>query len=146
MSMLIDTPGTLRPMLRLTMPVLAEQMLHLLVGFTDMWLTGNLLGDEAYVAAMTLMIYALWLIANLFAFVALGATAMTARFVGAGDQPLANRVMNQSITTGLIWTALVMVVACRWSASSSPSWASKARPPPRPQHTSPSSSACCRRS
>ena len=38
---LIDSPGTLRPMLRLTMPVLAEQMLHLLVGFTDMWLTGN---------------------------------------------------------------------------------------------------------
>ena len=84
-SMLIESPGTLRPMLRLTMPVLAEQMLHLLVGFTDMWLTGNLLTDDAYVAAMSLMIYALWLIANLFAFVALGATAMTARFVGAGD-------------------------------------------------------------
>src|SRR3990172_7692540 len=111
MSMLIDTPGTLRPMLRLTMPVLAEQLLHLLVGFTDMWLTGNLLGDEAYVAAMALMIYALWLIANMFAFVALGATAMTARFVGAGDQPLANRVMNQSITTGAIWTALLMLVS-----------------------------------
>ena len=109
-SMLIDSPGTFRPMLRLTMPVLAEQMLHLLVGFTDMWLTGNLLGDDAYVAAMSLMIYALWLIANLFAFVALGATAMTARFVGAGDFPLANRVMNQSITTGAIWTAILMVV------------------------------------
>jgi putative MATE family efflux protein len=109
MSMLIDTPGTLRPMLRLTMPVLAEQMLHLLVGFTDMWLTGNLLGDDAYVAAMSLMIYMLWLIANLFSFVALGATAMTARFVGAGDAPLANRVMNQSITTGAIWTAFLMV-------------------------------------
>ena len=109
MSMLIDTPGTLRPMLRLTMPVLAEQVLHLLVGFTDMWLTGNLLGDDAYIAAMSLMIYALWLIANLFSFVALGATAMTARFVGAGEGPLANRVMNQSITTGAIWTAFLMV-------------------------------------
>ena len=109
MSMLIDTPGTLRPMLRLTMPVLAEQVLHLLVGFTDMWLTGNLLGNDAYVAAMALMIYALWLTANLFAFVSLGATAMTARFIGAGDQPLANRVMNQSITTGVVWTAILMV-------------------------------------
>src|SRR3990172_1168148 len=111
MSMLIDTPGTLRPMLRLTMPVLAEQVLHLLVGFTDMWLTGNLLGDDAYVAAMALMIYALWLIANLFAFVSLGATAMTARFVGAGDRALANRVMNQSITAGAIWTAILMLVS-----------------------------------
>lgn len=109
MSMLIDSPGTLRPVLRLTMPVLAEQVLHLLVGFTDMWLTGNLLTDDAYIAAMSLMMYTLWLIANLFAFVSLGATAMTARFVGAGDQPLANRVMNQSITAGVLWTALLMV-------------------------------------
>src|SRR3972149_10363839 len=98
MSMLIDTPGTLRPMLRLSMPVLAEQVLHLLVGFTDMWLTGNLLGDEAYVAAMALVIYSLWLVANVFAFVALGATAMTARFVGAGGQPLAHPVVNQAST------------------------------------------------
>ena len=67
--MLLDTPGTLRPMLRLSMPVLAEQVLHLLVGFTDMWLTGNLLGDDAYVAAMALMIYALWLIAESIRFV-----------------------------------------------------------------------------
>lgn len=108
-SMLIESPGTLRPMLRLTMPVLAEQVLHLFVGFTDMWLTGNLLEDDAYIAAMALMIYAIWLIANLFAFVALGATAMTARFVGAGDSTLANRVMNQSITSGAIWTAILMV-------------------------------------
>lgn len=106
--MLIETPGTLRPMLRLTAPVLAEQMLHLLVGFTDMWLTGNLLRDDAYIAAMSLMIYVLWLIANLFAFVALGATAMTARFVGAGDMPLANRVMNQSVSAGAIWSAFLM--------------------------------------
>ena len=97
---LIDAPGTFRPMLRLTMPVLLEQVLHLFVGFTDLWLTGNFLPGEAYVAAMTLMIYALWLVGNVFGFVALGSTAMTARFVGAGDRELANRVMNQSIVTG----------------------------------------------
>jgi putative MATE family efflux protein len=109
MSMLIDSPGTLRPMLRLTMPVLAEQLLHMLVGFTDMWLTGNLLTGDAYIAAMSLMMYALWLIANLFAFVSLGATAMTARFTGAKDHHLANRVMNQSITAGIFWTAFLML-------------------------------------
>ncbi len=110
MSMLIDSPGTFRPMLRLSLPVLAEQLLHLLVGFTDMWLTGNLLRADAYVAAMALMIYSLWMIANLFAFVSLGATAMTARFVGAGDQSLANRVMNQSITTGALWSVVLMII------------------------------------
>jgi putative MATE family efflux protein len=109
MSLLIDSPGTLRPMLRLTMPVLAEQVLHMLVGFTDMWLTGNLLTGDAYIAAMSLMMYALWLIANLFAFISLGATAMTARFTGAKDHALANRVMNQSITAGIVWTALLML-------------------------------------
>jgi putative MATE family efflux protein len=98
-------------MLRLTAPVLIEQILHLLVGFTDLWLTGNFLPGEAYVAAMTLMIYALWLVGNVFGFVALGSTAMTARFVGAGNRELANRVMNQSIVTGLAWALVLMAVA-----------------------------------
>ena len=40
---LVDRPGTFRPMLWLTLPVLVEQMLHVLVGFTDLWLTGNYL-------------------------------------------------------------------------------------------------------
>jgi putative MATE family efflux protein len=107
---LIDAPGTLRPMLRLTLPVLLEQVLHLLVGFVDLWLTGNFLPGEAYIAAMTLMIYALWLVGNVFSFVALGSTAMTARFVGAGNRELANRVMNQSIVAGTAWAMLLMAV------------------------------------
>jgi len=98
-------------MLWLTLPVLVEQILHLLVGFTDLWLTGNFLPGEAYVAAMTLMIYALWLVGNVFGVVALGSTAMIARFVGARDQEMANRVMNQSIITGLVWALLLMAVA-----------------------------------
>lgn len=97
-------------MLWLTLPVLLEQILHILVGFTDLWLTGNFLPGEAYVAAMTLMIYALWLVGNLFGFVALGSTAMIARFVGARDQEMANRVMNQSIVTGVVWAILLMAV------------------------------------
>jgi len=105
---LIDTPGTLRPMIRLTAPVLAEQMLHLLVGFVDLWLTGNFLIDAAYVSAMTLVIYSLWLIVSLQSFVAIGSTAMTARFVGAADRPAVNRVMNQSITAGIFWAGLLM--------------------------------------
>lgn len=108
---LIEAPGTLRPMLWLTLPVLVEQMLHLLVGFVDLWLTGNFLPGEAYVAAMTLMIYALWLIGNVFGFVALGSTAMIARFVGARNRDLANQVMNQSITSGLVWAGLLMAAA-----------------------------------
>lgn len=97
-------------MLWLTLPVLVEQILHILVGFTDLWLTGNYLQEEAYVAAMTLMIYALWLVGNVFGFVALGSTAMIARFAGARDHTMVNRVMNQSITSGLIWSVALIVV------------------------------------
>src|SRR4029079_5312176 len=108
---LVDRPGPFRPMLWLTLPVLVEQLLHTLVGFTDLWLTGNFLPGEAYVAAMTLMIYALWLVGNVFGVVALGSTAMIARFVGARDHAMANRVMNQSILTGLVGALLLMAVA-----------------------------------
>ncbi len=106
----VDAPGTFRPMLWLTLPVLVEQILHLLVGFTDLWLTGNYLQDEAYVAAMTLMIYALWLVGNVFGFVALGSTALVARFAGARDHAMANRVMNQSIVSGLIWSLMLIAI------------------------------------
>jgi putative MATE family efflux protein len=111
MNRFVQTPGTLRPMLALTAPVLVEQMLHLFVGLVDMWLTGNLLTNEAYVAAMTLVIYSLWLIGNLFSFIAVGSTALAARFTGAGDRVMANRVTNQSITAGVFWSAAVMAVA-----------------------------------
>src|SRR4029079_18303185 len=108
---LVDRPGPFRPMLWLTLPVLVEQLLHTLVGFTDLWLTGNFLPGEAYVAAMTLMIYALWLIGNVFGVVAFGSAAMIARFVGARDHEMENRVMNQSILTGLLWALALMAVA-----------------------------------
>jgi putative MATE family efflux protein len=106
----VDAPGTFRPMMWLTLPVLVEQMLHLLVGFTDLWLTGNYLQEEAYVAAMTLMIYALWLVGNMFGFVALGSTALVARFAGGRDHAMVNRVMNQSITSGFIWSLLLIAI------------------------------------
>src|SRR4029079_3165109 len=103
-------------MVWLTAPVLAEQTLHLLVGLSDLWLAGNVVkvtSDErvAYVAAMTLMIYALWLVGNVFSVVAVGSTAMIARFVCAVYHHLRNRVMNQSITTGLALSGLLMAVA-----------------------------------
>ncbi|TWT99955.1 Multidrug resistance protein MdtK [Botrimarina colliarenosi] len=96
--------------MRLSLPVLAEQVLHLLVGLSDLALTGRLLEGTEYVAGMTLVIYLLWLVGTLFAFIATGATPLTARFTGAGQPEMANRVMNQSITVGLAWTVVLMLV------------------------------------
>ena len=68
-------------MLRLAWPVLVEQLLVMMVGLVDLWLTGNYL-QRPHLAAIGLMSYVLWLIPSIFGIVAIGATALTARFVG----------------------------------------------------------------
>jgi putative MATE family efflux protein len=102
----IDSPGTLRPMLRLALPVLGEQFLATLVMYSDTILAGHYL-DEAALAAMALLAYFMWLLTGLFAFVAIGSLAMTARFVGGRDLEMARRVTNQSLTAGLVLSGLI---------------------------------------
>jgi len=89
-----------RPLLVLAWPVLIEQVLSMLVGYTDWMLTGwNLPGAE-YQAAMGLMAYMLWLVPSMFAAVSIGATALIARSVGAGDSETAVKGMHQALLTG----------------------------------------------
>ncbi|MEX0936986.1 MAG: MATE family efflux transporter [Pirellulales bacterium] len=102
--------GNLRPLVRLVWPVLIENTLHLLVQYVDLWLTGNYLRDEAYLAAVTLMVYVMWFVFNLFALVAQGATAVIARYVGAGNYRQASRAANQAITIGLVWSMALVVI------------------------------------
>jgi putative MATE family efflux protein len=106
-SKIISTPGIWRPLAYLAGPVLAEQLLALLVGLVDTWLTGHFVPGEAPMAAIGLMAYVMWLLPSLFASVAIGATAMVARFVGAGDVPLAGRITNQSFLCGVIFAAVI---------------------------------------
>ena len=70
MNSLVHTPGTLRPMLRLALPVLLEQFLAMLVVFSDTALAGRYLG-EAPLAAMMVLAYVMWLVPSLFALVAI---------------------------------------------------------------------------
>ena len=88
-------------MLRLAIPVLVEQSLHVLVSISDMVLTGQYF-DQSHLAAVNLMSYLLWLITDLFLSVGIGSTALTARFTGSGDLPLAQRVTNQSLLVGMV--------------------------------------------
>lgn len=99
---LTDEPGTLKPLLWLAAPVLAEQLLHMLMGQSDRWLTGHYLGEPAYLAAVNSIVYLLWLLTEVFVFLAIGSMAMIARFVGAGDRETAQRVANQSILGGAV--------------------------------------------
>ncbi|MBM4005251.1 MAG: MATE family efflux transporter [Planctomycetes bacterium] len=98
--------GTWRPLLRLAMPVMAEEFLNLLVGYTDWWLTGKFLGTTEHQAAMGLIAYVLWLLPSMFSAAVIGATALIARLVGAGDLPGARRVMHQAFLVGAVLAAL----------------------------------------
>ena len=102
-------------MLRLSLPVLAEQLLNMLVGFADTWLAGNLLVGEQYLAAMTLNAYLLWLLGSIVAVVSIGTTALTARFVGAGSHGAASHALNQSLVLGVALGATLVVLGFLWA-------------------------------
>lgn len=109
MNKLVSSSNTIRPMLGLAMPVLAEESLTMLVGYTDWWLAGHFLVGPEYKAAMGLMSYVLWLLPSMFAAVAIGATAMIARFAGAGDREAARRVAHQAVLMGSAVMVVVIV-------------------------------------
>jgi putative MATE family efflux protein len=95
---------------RLALPVLAEEILNLLVGYTDWWLAGHFLKTADHQAAMGLVAYLTWLLPSLFATLVIGSTAMVSRFVGARQSDDALRVVNQAMFLGsLLALALVVV-------------------------------------
>ena len=100
-------------MLRLALPALAEEFLVLAVTWTDWWLTGHFFqaDGDATKTAMSMMGYLMWLIPSLFAAVAIGATALVARNVGAGDLKMANHAANQSFVVGAGVAAVLFSLA-----------------------------------
>jgi len=109
----IASTSTFRSMARLAIPALAEECLVLAVTWTDWWLAGHYFqaDGDATKAAMGMMGYVMWLVPSLFAAVAIGATAMVARNVGAGDSRQANRAANQAFIIGAGIAALMFIFA-----------------------------------
>ena len=97
-------------MLVLALPVLAEESLNLLVGYTDFFLAGRLLPGEEPKAAMGLIAYVMWLLPSLFSFVSIGATALVARFVGARDFRQATHATTQALLLGIGLAVLGIVL------------------------------------
>jgi len=93
--------GTFRAMLVLALPVLAEESLNLLVGYTDFFLAGRFLPGESPLAAMGLMAYFMWLLPSLFSFIGIGALAVVARMVGAGQRREAAHATRQALLIGI---------------------------------------------
>jgi putative MATE family efflux protein len=98
--------GPWRALFTLALPVMAEELANLLVGYTDWYLTGRFLPGDAPKAAMGLVAYALWLLPSLFSAAGIGAQAITARYVGAGNRRLASHATNQALLLGAIFAGL----------------------------------------
>ena len=118
-SLAADRRPPWRVVLVLAWPVLVQQFLILSVGLYDQFLAGsNSPADPnkhiGYQAAQTTANYIAWSIYSLSALVAVGGTALVARFVGAGDRASAVRTTNQSILLavvfGAVFTPVVMAV------------------------------------
>ncbi|MEM9700871.1 MAG: MATE family efflux transporter [Planctomycetota bacterium] len=94
----------LRPLhaavLALAWPVLGEQILGFCVGLFDTWLSGRI--SPGATAAVGLAAYVAWLATMLFGVVSVGATAIVARYWGAGEEANANAVANRTLSLGLI--------------------------------------------
>ncbi len=97
-----------RAMWTLALPVMAEELANLLVGYTDWYLAGKYLPGESPKAAMSLVAYFLWILPTLFSTVAIGALAVTARYVGAGNRQIASRVVNQALLLGSLMATVAV--------------------------------------
>jgi putative MATE family efflux protein len=90
----------------LAWPAWGQQFLILLVGLSDRYLAGNLeVADpenlSAYQAAQTTGNYLAWFISSYTVLVSVGATALVAHCVGAGDWKTAVRATHQSVLLAL---------------------------------------------
>ena len=97
-------------MIRLALPVFLEESVTLMVGWTDWWLTGHFLQTDAHKAAMNLMGYTMWLMPSMFATVAIGTTAIVARFVGQREMQRANMAANQAFVLGIALAAILFFI------------------------------------
>jgi putative MATE family efflux protein len=109
---IVDSSSNLRPMMRMAIPALAEETLVLMVTWTDWLLASRYFAEDgdATKAAMGLMAYLMWLIPSMFSVVAIGATALIARWVGAGDFEAAKKVANQAYLVASIVSLSLMVL------------------------------------
>jgi putative MATE family efflux protein len=101
----------LRELLWLSLPIVAENLLHMTVGLTDVWLASHLRTDAAAAtAAVGSVSYILWLIGLIAGAIGTGSTAIIARAIGAKHQSLANSVCGQSVTASILLGGMLAAI------------------------------------
>ena len=103
----------------LALPAVGEQLLNTAVGLTDQFLVGHLdpavgaaLGyDRAMaIASVGLSNMVVWITTTLFMTVAVGATALVARRIGAGDEERAELALQQALILSIVVGVAGMLV------------------------------------
>ncbi|QDU64208.1 Multidrug resistance protein MdtK [Planctomycetes bacterium Pan216] len=105
-----DPKASSRLIWALSIPVLAQNLLGMFVGWSDTILTGRLLGEVHLLAAVTVSGYLLWLIETSGTFVSKGTEAIVARLVGAEEFDDAAAMTLQSLLLGFLVGLGVMLV------------------------------------
>jgi putative MATE family efflux protein len=102
----------LKVLLWLALPIVAENMLHMMVGLTDVYLASHLPAAQSAdaTASVGTVSYVLWLIGLIAGAIGTGSTAIIARAIGARHQSLANSVCGQSVTAAVLIGSLLTVV------------------------------------
>jgi putative MATE family efflux protein len=109
---LTDHPVTVAAIMALALPTLFEQVLSAFIGFTDTYVAGHTVSaghhgtDDAArtasAAAVGAMTYLQWFVGLMTATLAVGATAIVARSIGAHRARIANRVAGTSCAAAFL--------------------------------------------
>ncbi|MGD2207080.1 MAG: MATE family efflux transporter, partial [Anaerolineae bacterium] len=93
-----------RDVLQLALPATGEQLLSMMVGVVDTFLVGHL--GAAPLTAVGLANQWVFMAMTLFGAIATGATALIARFIGAGEPREADQVLRQAMLLGALIGAI----------------------------------------
>src|SRR5258706_2442573 len=101
-----DNRQLLRQLVWLSVPVLAENVLHLFVSLTDTYLANHLPDPPdlrpAAASAVGTIGYLIWFMGLIVGAIATGSTALIARAVGARHRSLANSVCGQAVLVAIL--------------------------------------------
>lgn len=99
-------PAARLSVLALALPVIGQNFLGMLVGWSDAILAGQILVHEDFLAAGTVAGYLLWLVESSSTLITIGCQAIVARMEGARDRRSAEFITQQSLLLALITGSL----------------------------------------
>lgn len=109
---------TWRLVLALALPNLAQQYLHLIVRLSDQTIAARFPVPDAdradYLSALTTAGYLYWCVSSYTVLVSVGATALVARLVGAGEWATARRATGQAVLLGLAFGLVGSIAGLLW--------------------------------